>query len=157
MENKMLVEVRDLMKDRLEEYKDCEIEGAEVGYLLLERENSNGTHTYSTLKAKKWITNNFDDLGDIVDEISSSLGSESIPNVFSEPERFQVVAMLEIGNQMLSKCSEIETNWNNKIVLTEDEIDKIKQELDMLDLSNGLQGLEYVSLKEKTEDYEMGM
>lgn len=158
MQNKILVEVKDLMKSRLEEYKDISITASSLAGLLFEEERSNMSHTCNTYQSKEWIKENFSDISELIPELSyDNDGNYHNTNPFTNPELFQVDIMLKVGDYMLGKCSEVEKYGNDEILLTDKKIDEIKQELDMLDLSNGLQGMENVSLKDKKEDYGMEM
>lgn len=163
MQNKILVEVKDLIEARLEEYKDSSTEASTLIWLLFEEENGNKSHTCNTNETIEWIKDNFSDISEIITDFSSLDGDENYYdadpslNPFTDPDLFQVDIMQRVGEYMLKKCSEVERYGDYNIILTDQKIDKIKQELDMLDLSNGLQGLEYVSLEDKKEDYGMEM
>lgn len=151
-ENDMLLEMKDLLKDLLEEYEDQSVYGCDLGYTLLERYNVDGTYTYSTSEAEKWIKQNFEDIGEIYEELEFQIGAESIPNPFKNPEAFQVCIMLEEATGMLARCGFVDKNWNEEITLNKENIEKISKELDMLDLSQGLYDIRDVSLEEETEE-----
>lgn len=151
-ENEMLLEMKDLLKDLLEEYEGSSVYGCDLGFTLLERYNVDGTYTYSTSEAEKWIKKNFEDIGEIYENLEAKIGALSIPNPFKEPEAFQVCVMLEEADYMLLRCGFIDKNWNEEITLDKENIEKIFKELDMLDLSKGLYDIEDVSLENEDEE-----
>lgn len=117
------------IKEHLYDYEDCEVYACDLAYTIFEGENIDGSYTCNTYQAKEWIKKYWDDIGEIIEEIKFQLGSESIPNVFDEPEKFQVVIVLEGANFILSQSEYINDNWNNKITLTNKTIKKIIKQL----------------------------
>lgn len=122
--------VVDVLKDKLDEYEDCTTCGGDLAYLLLEQYNIDGTYTYSTYTAEGWVKLHFDELGDIVYDMTA----EGLPpcNVFENPEAFQVQIMLYVAGQLLGQCDAVNEFWNEEQELTQEIIDKIKEELDNL-------------------------
>jgi hypothetical protein len=125
LKNYMLKE----MVGKLYEYEDTKHYACDLGYSLFEYDNINGTYTYSTCEAKEWIKEYWEDIGDVVEEMKFQMGADNIPNVFENPERFMVVIMLEVSSYMLSKCPFIDTNWNDEIILSRENIEIIVKEL----------------------------
>lgn len=117
------------MEKALYEYEDTEHYACDLGYTLFEGANIDGSYTYSTYEAKEWIKEHWEDIGEVVEEITFGMGAESIPNVFERPEAFMVVIMLELSSYMIGKCPFIEKNWNNQITLTNKNIKRIIKEL----------------------------
>lgn len=106
-----------------------EIYGADLGYEIFSEANCNGSYTCNALEAENFIKEYFSDFGEVVDDIKFNLGTESIPNPFTESERFQVVIMLEMSNTLCSQCPFIDENWNNEIELTKENIKLIINQL----------------------------
>ncbi len=122
--------VIDAINDELDNLNEGrEIIGAELAYTLFEGYNIDGSYTYSTYKAKEWVKEYFDELGEIVEEIKDSSGAECIPNVFDNVEAFQVVIILEYANNLLAQCETVANGWNDEIEMTAETIKKIKEEL----------------------------
>lgn len=121
--------VKDIVIDRLHDYKDIEVYGCDLGYTLLETYNIDGVYFYSTDKAIDFISKHFRDFGEIVEEIIFHLGSENIPNVFEYPDRFCVVCFLEVASYILGQCKYVEDNWNNSFEITDEVIKTIENEL----------------------------
>lgn len=130
MENNIINFMIDVLEDKLDNYEGMLLYGADISYSLLEEENANGTYTFSASEAIEWIKNYFDDISEVVSNIEFSMGAESVPNAFIEPERFMVVCMLEVASVLCSNCEIIENNWNNDIELSEENIKIIKEELE---------------------------
>lgn len=120
----------DVLKDELDEYKGTSSYGGDLVYDLLQRYNVDGTYTYSTYEAKQWVQEYFDELAEIVNEMTE----EGLPpcNVFENPEAFQVQIMLYVAGQLLGQCDTVNKFWNEEQELTQEIIDKIKEELDNL-------------------------
>lgn len=122
--------VIDVLKDKLDEYEDTYQYGSELVYDLLQQYNVDGSYTYNTCEAKQWVQEHFDELGEIVKEMTE----EGLPpcNVFENPEAFQVQIMLFVASDLLGQCETVEKAWNDEIILDKDIIDRIKKELDNL-------------------------
>lgn len=113
------------IKEHLYNYEDCEVYACDLAYTIFEGENIDGSYTCSIYDAKEWIKKYWDDIGEIIEEIKFQLGSEYIPNVFDEPEKFQIVIILEGASFILSQSDYINTYWNDRIKLTKTNIKKI--------------------------------
>lgn len=113
------------IKEHLYNYEDCEVYACDLAYTIFEGENIDGSYTCSTYQAKEWIKKYWDDIGEVIEEIKFQLGSEYIPNVFDEPEKFQVVVILEGASFILSQSDYISKHWNDRIKLTKVNIKKI--------------------------------
>ena len=132
--------VIDEMKNHLENMEGLTVYGADLGYAIFESENIDGSYTYSSHEAKEWIKEYFDELGELVEEITAQLGAETIPNVFDNPEAFQVVIMLECSSFLCGRCKTIENAWDEEITLTEEVIKNICKELENLKAVNDWEG-----------------
>lgn len=117
--------------DRLYDYEGVSEYGCDLAYKLLESYNYDGTMTYSTAEAKKWIQNYFDEIGEVYEKLK---GQGIIDNVnpFDEPEKFQVIIFMEASSYLIGKCNFIEKNWNNEITLNKKNIATIKKQLEAL-------------------------
>lgn len=74
----------------------------------------------------------FQRIREIVEEIKFQLGSESIPNIFDEPEKFMTVIYLEVASYLCGQCKTIDENWNEEITLNNKIIKTIETELEEL-------------------------
>ena len=119
--------VADVLTDKLDEYKGTSSYGADLAYDLLEEYNVNGTYTYSTYKAKQWVQEYFDELADIVNDMTEE--GLAPCNVFDNPEAFMVQIMLYVAGELLGQCDTVNEFWNEEQELTEEIITKIKEEL----------------------------
>lgn len=125
--NKIKNEVIEKLIEELENYKDVEVYACDLAYTLLEEYNIDGTITYSTYDAKEWIKNNFNDLGEIVEEIQAN-GLE-VPNVFDRPEAFMVTIYLEVASYLMAQCKFIDEHWDDTIILNDVNISTITKQL----------------------------
>ena len=119
--------VTDVLMDKLDEYEGTSSYGADLAYHLLQQYNADGSYTYSTYEAKKWVGENFDELSEIVE----AMEDEGIPpcNVFKNVEGFMVCVMLYVAGELLGQCDTVNEFWNEEQELTEEIIAKIKEEL----------------------------
>ena len=124
--------VIDAMIDRLNEMEGREIYGADIGYEIFDEANCNGSYTCSTIEAENFICKYFSEIGEVVEDIKFNLGAEFIPNCFLQSEKFQVVIMLEMSNSLCGQCEFVNSNWNNEIELTEENIKLIISQLEEL-------------------------
>ena len=116
--------------NKLDNYEGTSQYGCDWAYTLFENENCDGTYTYSTYEAKKWVQEYWDDIGEVVEELKFQFGGfESIPNVFDRPEAFMVMVIIETAQHMLAQCPYIDKRWNENFELTPYRIKRIKKEL----------------------------
>lgn len=119
--------VADVLMDKLDEYEGTSSYGCDLAYHLLQQYNVDGSYTYSTYEAKKWVASCFDELGEIVEEMTEE---DLAPcNVFDNPECFMVQIMLYVAGELLGQCDTVAAFWNEEFTLEADIIKKIKEEL----------------------------
>ena len=119
--------VANLLKERLSDYKDQLFYGCDLAYTLFEGENANGSYTFSAWEATQWIKKNFDNLGEIVENME--FNGLSVANPFNEPEKFQVQILLETADGIMGSLPTIEEKWNDQFMLDRKTIAKIRKEL----------------------------
>ena len=114
-----------VLKDKIDDYEGTSSCGRKLGFNLL-----HGSYIYNAYESKQWVQEHFDELGEIVKEMTE----EGFPpcNVFENPEVFQLQIMLFVAGDILSQCDTVSEFWDDEIVLEMDIIDKIKEELDNL-------------------------
>lgn len=78
--------------DKLDEFDGMIDE--DFAFNLWERENIDGSVTYNTYEARKWIADYFEDLADYVEDYENEFGT--IPNPFVNPEAFMVIMVIFI-------------------------------------------------------------
>lgn len=117
----------EVLTDELDSYEGNTCCGADLAFNVLERYNVDGSYTYSTYKAKQWVQEYFDELGDIV----SDMKEEGLPpiDVFENVEGFQVCVMLYLAQTLLGQCETVDEFWNEEQEFTKEIIAKIEEEL----------------------------
>lgn len=125
-------DIIDKLIEQLYNHEDVKMYGCDAAYTLFEGYNVDGTITYSTYQAEEWIKEHFRELGEIVEEIKFQLGSENIPNIFDEPEKFMTVIYLEVASYLCGQCKTIEKNWDEEITLNNKIIKQLETELEKL-------------------------
>lgn len=128
--NKLELYVKDLLLDELENQYGMTQYGCDIAYQLLESYNIDGTITYSTYKAKEWLKEYFDDLGEVVEEYHFTTGK--LLNPFENAEQFMVIIVMEVAQGLLSRTDFINDNWNDEITLDKKTIKTITSELNTL-------------------------
>lgn len=109
--------IKEWILDKLNEYEgniDCDL-----AYNLWERENCDGSITYSNYEAQKWIGEYFSDLGDYVEDYYTVTGTWPV-NPFQAPEAFMVIMVIYITDIILN---------NYEFTTKEELIEAIKEDL----------------------------
>ena len=113
-----------------------QVYACDLAYKLFENENINASFFYDTIQAKKWLSEHFDDLSEIIEELQFQFDKDFCNKImldfFNNPDCFIVVIVLEVASYLLGQCKYINENWDDEIILTNDVIDTICQQLDEL-------------------------
>lgn len=116
--------LNDLEKDVLERMIDAldDLEGrdgyvSELAFTLFENENIDGSMTYSTYKAERWIADYFHELADVVEDMAAEW--DITPNPFNNPEAFMVQVVLYLAEQLVYESAYLQRGRD------EEEIDAI--------------------------------
>lgn len=135
MENQFIEQLKAEIAEKLNDYKGCNIYGADLAYTLFEGENANGSVFCNTYKTKEFIKENFDLFGDLVEYVNDNMDMKLNP--FSEPEKSHVILLLESSQAVLSRLPFIDKHWNKTIELTPKNIKTICMQLDNLHITDG--------------------
>ena len=122
---------KDFILEHLEDWEGQSHYGCDLAGYLTEGMNADGTFTYSTYEAKEYIREWWDDAADYSEYEEMNFGKRSNP--FENPEAFTVRMVIEGVQAILSKCEIIDENWNDKLELTAETIDTIKEQVEELD------------------------
>jgi hypothetical protein len=124
--------VINVLEDKLENLKGegMTMWGADMGYELLDEENTNGTYTFDSEEASNWIKEYYDDTREVAADMEFNMGAEYIKNPYTEPEVFMVQCMLEVSSRLCSNCEFVDEHWNEEIEFTDENIELIKQQLE---------------------------
>lgn len=138
--------IKDFVKNeivcKLEDFEnsicDDSVYACDLAYKLFENENIDGSFFYDTVQAKKWLSEYFDDLSEIIEEIQfqfdENFCNKILLDFFKNPDCFIVFVVLEVASYLLWQCKYINESWDgdDKITLTNDVIDIICHQLDEL-------------------------
>ena len=124
---------RDYVANQIElfetmEFSDC----YELAREITESDNISGSFTYSTYKAKEYIKEWFNDLGEVLEHYEVQFGEPLKINPFNDSERFHAVMVILGIEKILSK---LKTIPQEHFKLTEELIKEIIKELNDLDFS----------------------
>ena len=120
--------VIDEIKTRLDNLEGEIVYGCDLAHSLFWDCLADCTFTYSTYGAIEWIKDNFEEIGEVLDDISEYITA----NTFSQPELFQVQLLYETAFHLLSQCETVDSFWDREQELSEEIIEKISDELDCI-------------------------
>jgi len=131
MRTTFLNDLKETIKERLQDYSGGTYYGCDLAYTLFEGENANGSVFCNTYKTVEFIKENFDLFGELVEYCKDNM--DMTLNPFTEPEKAHVILLLECSQSVLAKCEFIDENWNNQIELTDENIAIISEQVDSFD------------------------
>lgn len=133
MEEKKYEEFFDYCKahllEKLEAYEGQTHYACDLGSILCEEENVNGSLTYSTYEAQRYLQAWWFECGDYFQYEKDNFG-EVIHNPFENPEAYMVCMVIEGVQDILSQCKSIDDAWNEKVTLDEKFIAALKEEIE---------------------------
>ena len=98
----------------------------DLSSIITEGPNVDGTMTYSTYEAKEYLREWWDEAGEYWQYEKDNFG-ENLHNPFENPEAYMVCMVIEGCSSILSRCPDLEDNWNEEIELTAEIIQNIKE------------------------------
>ena len=101
----------------------------DLGMILTESENANGSWYCSEYKAEQEIKKNFELCGDFVKWHKDIFGDEFTYNPFLETEKFHCSTMIFAYENVFNQAVSDHKKWNEKIEITEKFIEYIKEHL----------------------------
>lgn len=119
---------KDFILDKIEDYEGSDVYGADLGIDLAEGINADGTFTYSTEKAKKYLQDWWADAAEYSEYEEMNFGQCSNP--FENVEVFITRMVIEGVRTILSRCKFVDDKWNDKFELTKDVIAIIKEQVE---------------------------
>ena len=122
---------KEYLKEQLDEYEGQTRYACDLGYILTEGINADGSFTYSRALAKDYLKEWWDEADEYWNFEQENFG-EHIHSPFGNPEAYTVCMVIEGVNGLLSKCELIDSNWNDEIELTEENIALLKEQVDEL-------------------------
>lgn len=114
--------------DEIDEFEGCDVYGADFGLELTEGMNCAGTFTYSSEKAKRYLSKWFLEAEKYFEYEKVNFGERSNP--FDNVEVFTVRMVIEGVRTILSRCKFVDDKWNDKFELTAEIITTIKEEVE---------------------------
>lgn len=115
--------------ERLDEYVGTTHYACDLGFILNESENADGTLTYSTYEAKEYLKLWWDDAAEYWDYEKFNFG-EHLHNPFDKPEAYMVCMVIEGVRSILSQCNSIDEAWNDEVELTEEFCARLRDEIE---------------------------
>lgn len=118
---------KDFILDEIDWYEGNDVYACDFGITLTEGMCCDGTFTYSTAKAQKYLSEWFAEAGEYSDYEKFNFGERSNP--FDNVERFLTGMVTEGVRTILSRCQFIDDKWNDKFELTAEIIEVIKEQV----------------------------
>ena len=123
----MLEEIKKDIIERLNERIGQEHYLCDLGMILTENENANGSWYCSEYQAKEEIEENFDLCSDFSEWHNDIYGEYKNP--FGDPENFHCCMMICAYENVFNQAVSDHKKWNEKIEITEKFIEYIKEHL----------------------------
>lgn len=117
---------KEYLFERLDEYEGTTEYGGELAYRLCEECNINGSLTYSRQTAIEYLCEWWYDASDYSEYEQNQFGERSNP--FENPEAYMVRMVICGIGYLLSRCAVIDESWNDKLELTPEVIEAIKEQ-----------------------------
>lgn len=114
---------KDYITDRLSEMEGMSSYGCDLAGDICQGILADGSATYSTQTAWKYLDEWRYEAGEFFDHYVSEIGTP--PNPFDNPEAFHVAMILEGCQAILSQCDVVDEIWNEKILLDKTTIKEI--------------------------------
>jgi hypothetical protein len=122
---------KETIRKKIEDYKDIEVYASDLSSYITEWMNVDGSATYSTHKAKRYLKEWWWEAVDYFEYVKQNFG-QNIHNPFKYPEKFMVAMIIQGVDILISQCSIIGKKWNEKIKITQRVINKILNEIENL-------------------------
>ena len=117
--------------DKLEDYEGQTHYACDLGFILCEGENCDGTLTYSTYEAQKYLQAWWWECAEYFDYQKFNFG-EILHNPFENPEAYMVGMVIEGVRSILSQCKSIDDAWNDGVTLDEDFLKQLREDIDQV-------------------------
>lgn len=124
---------KDYIKDHINDYVGNAYYMCDLGSEITDGPNCDGTLTYSRAEAKDYIREWWGDAAEYWDYEKSNFGKNT-HNPFDNPEAYMVCMVIEGVRSLLSQCTEVDEQWNDKVELTQELADSICQQIDELNI-----------------------
>ncbi len=119
---------KDFIIENIDEHEGRTTYAEEIGYMITERINIDGSAEYSTYNAIEYLKSWWYDCADYINYEKDNFG-ELAHNPFEEPEAFHVCMITAGVNNLLYQRDIISENCNEEIKLTPQIIERIKDEV----------------------------
>ncbi len=118
------------IKDTLPEYIGQDVEICDLGMMLSEGENANGSWYCSTHKAEQDLDEfGRDSVAEFIEDYQSEFGDKPQYDAYCEPESFHCLMMIMGVEKLLNESDTIQEHWNENIELTQEMVDQIIEEI----------------------------
>lgn len=137
----MVEEIKSFIVEKLNDLKGNTFCLCDIGMMLSESENADGTWTYSSAQAETEIIDNWDFCGAFYEYYKANFGTAP-ENPFENPERFHCLMMIEAVRGAFDYAVNNTENyssydaWNDDTEITDEFIEEIEIALEDLDESD---------------------
>ena len=119
---------KEFIESNLPDYEGSGLYICDLANYVTEGINANGTATFSTLQAKEYIKEWWEEAEEIFQYYQNELGMSVNP--FENPERFHVLMIIYGVERLINQCEFVQTHWDEEMEITEEIINNIINELD---------------------------
>lgn len=119
------------IKDTLPEYIGQDVEISDLGMMLTESENADGSWHRSTYKAEQDLDSfGRDAVAQFMDDYKSDFGEKPQWDAYTEPEQFHCLMMIMGVERTLNESDTIQDHWNENVALTKKMVKQIIEEIE---------------------------
>lgn len=120
---------KDVITENIENYSIASVYACDLGDALTEGMRADGTCTYSTYEAKKYLQEWWDEAAEYHEYEKFNFG-EVLNNPFESPERYMVCMVNQGVRSLLAQSDFIDKKWNDKITLSKRNIKRILKQIE---------------------------
>ena len=114
---------------RLDDYIGENVYLCDLGFMLTDYENTNGSWYYSRFKAEQDVKNWFDELGSFVEYYKDVYGDNPNLNVFENIEGFHCLAVICGVDDIIKQALSFDDNLSDEVELTPQVVNNIKKKI----------------------------
>lgn len=118
--------------DTIGNWEGSEVYLSDLGHMLTEGENANGSYYCSTYKAQEDLKAWFDDVAEFIENYKLNFGERPQWDAFTQPELFHCLMMIEGVREMFDSLEVVYSSDDDMITIDQAFIDAVIEEVENL-------------------------
>jgi hypothetical protein len=123
-------EFADFAIDEVQNFEDVELRIDELGDIICENMNANGSVFCDRRKTDEWIKQNWNDISDFIQSNGEVKSYVNFEEVFTEPERFMTQLATYCIVDIVNNCNFVREHSGETITLSDEDITTIIRDLE---------------------------